>query len=46
MRELWDNGRRYRKYDGRALPVPSDPIHRPSREALEWHRDELFEKSA
>lgn len=44
LNELWNNGRRYREYDGRRLVVPERPELRPSREALEWHRDRVFER--
>lgn len=46
LRELWDNGRRYRDYDGHVLHVPREPGLRPSSEALEWHRDTRYERVA
>lgn len=46
LQELWNNGRRYREYDGQVLHVPHDQALRPSLEALEWHRDERYERVA
>lgn len=46
LQELWNNGRRYRDYDRHVLHVPPDPALRPSKEALEWHRDTLYERVA
>lgn len=46
LEERWNNGRRYREYDGKALRVPDEQALRPSIEALEWHREEVYEKVA
>ncbi len=46
LQERWNNGRRYREYDGQELRVPDLPELRPSAEALEWHRDVVFEQVA
>ena len=47
LRERWSNGRRYNAFDGQSLvALPADPRLRPSREALEWHRETIFEKVA
>ena len=47
IRERWNNGRRYNDFDGAPLrSVPADPRLQPSSEALEWHRDSVFEKVA
>ena len=46
LHELWNNGRRYKQYEGASLAVPDQPHLRPSLEALEWHRDVVFEKVA
>jgi len=44
--ERWNNGHRYRRHDGRILHVPERPAMRPSGEALEWHRENVFERVA
>jgi putative restriction endonuclease len=46
LQERWNNGRRYRDYDGVALHVPDAPRLQPSRGALEWHLEEWFEKAS
>jgi putative restriction endonuclease len=47
IREKWQNGRRYNDFDGRPLVgVPRRPELLPSREALEWHRENIFERVA
>ena len=47
IRERWNNGRRYNDFDGAPLrTVPADPRVQPSAEALEWHRESVFEKVA
>lgn len=46
LQERWNNGRRYRDYEGQVLHVPRDPTLRPSAEALEWHRDVRYERVA
>ncbi|MFT4624532.1 MAG: putative restriction endonuclease [Myxococcota bacterium] len=46
LQERWNNGKRYREYEGRPLHVPGDPELQPSREALEWHREEVYERVA
>lgn len=47
IRERWKNGHRYNGFDDQPLVVVPDlPELRPSREALEWHLAERFEKVA
>lgn len=47
IRERWNNGRRYNEFDGKPLRfVPEDPRLQPSRQALEWHRETVFERVA
>lgn len=47
LQERWRNGRRYNAFDGQPLvTLPADPRLRPSREALEWHRQTVFERVA
>lgn len=47
IRELWDNGHRYNGFDGRELvAMPARAEWRPSVEALEWHRENRYEKVA
>jgi putative restriction endonuclease len=38
----FDNGEPYRIFNDQEIWMPGDPIARPSREALEWHADEVF----
>ncbi len=38
----FENGKVYYALHGSALKLPGDPTHRPSREALAWHRDSVF----
>jgi putative restriction endonuclease len=43
VREEYENGREYYRYDGRPLAnVPDAPGDRPSRAFLQWHNDVLF----
>ena len=43
LREDWENGRRYYEFDGRSLArLPDQAGMRPSREALEWHGEQVF----
>ncbi len=44
LQERWNNGRRYREYEGKRLFVPGEASLRPSREALAWHREVCFER--
>jgi putative restriction endonuclease len=47
LREDWKNGRRYYPYDGRRLlHLPDDERLRPSRDALAWHVERVFKKTA
>lgn len=46
LRSEWKNGRRYYPYDGQALHVPADAELRPSRDALAWHGERVFRRSA
>ena len=47
IHERWKNGRRYNEFNGTALRnLPQDPRLQPSREALEWHREQVFERVA
>jgi putative restriction endonuclease len=46
LRERWQNGRRYREMDGQPLRLPANPEAYPSREALDWHREHVFERVA
>ena len=44
LRERWRNGKRYYPYDRRPLQhLPSDPALCPSRDALAWHFEHVFE---
>ena len=43
LRDHFSNGKRYYAYDGQPLRrLPDTPGHRPSREALQWHRERVF----
>jgi putative restriction endonuclease len=44
IKERWNNGRRYYEYKDRELAVPDDPALRPSPLALDWHRENRFER--
>jgi putative restriction endonuclease len=47
LRKDWHNGHRYYPYDGkRLLVVPERSNLQPSSEALEWHNERRFLKSA
>jgi putative restriction endonuclease len=47
LRTDWKNGKRYYPYDQeRLLHLPSDPELRPSRDALAWHFEHVFKKTA
>jgi len=47
IHERWKNGRRYNDFnDQPLLSLPADPRLHPSREALEWHRANVFERVA
>ena len=47
LRADWKNGKRYYPYDHeRLLHLPSDPGLRPSRDALAWHLEHVFKKTA
>lgn len=43
LRDRWNNGVRYYSFDGQPLRrLPDNPVHRPSRAALDWHRQHRF----
>jgi len=42
LREDFDNGEYYRRFEGREIWVPRDPEDRPDPEFLEWHADVVF----
>lgn len=44
IRGRWNNGHRYYRYDEHELRVPDDARLRPSPKALEWHRENVFER--
>lgn len=45
IHERWNNGKRYLAFNGCELKsLPQKPALRPSPLALEWHRDEKFER--
>jgi putative restriction endonuclease len=44
IRERWNNGHRYYRYDGQPLKMPGDRRLAPSVAALEWHRRNRFER--
>ncbi len=42
LRDEYANGRTYYELSGRRIELPQSAEHRPTREALEWHGDEIF----
>lgn len=44
VKEIFNNGHEYRRLHGQRLSLPSNPEHHPAQSALEWHRDQRFEK--
>lgn len=43
LREEWHNGRRFYSYDKQPLSfVPKEQLYQPSRDALAWHKEQLF----
>ena len=44
IKERWNNGRRYYEYRDQEVAVPEDPALRPSSLALDWHRQNVFER--
>ncbi|MCC6873611.1 MAG: HNH endonuclease [Sandaracinaceae bacterium] len=42
LRREFDNGRSYYQLAGRRLLLPRDPSLRPTKEALDWHRERVF----
>lgn len=44
LREEYDNGRVYYDLEGVELRLPLAPADQPSRQALEWHYDEVFRR--
>ena len=47
LQKDWQNGRRYYPYDGQPLlSLPQRQAERPSPEALAWHNERVFLKSA
>jgi len=45
IRDTWNNGHRYYRYDRNPLRLPGNPAQRPSREALDWHASKWREAS-
>jgi putative restriction endonuclease len=44
IRERFENGREYYRYQGKPLlSLPHDSEHRPSKEFLQWHRTKVFQ---
>ena len=47
LRADWQNGKRYYPYDDKQLVVlPDDAKRKPSRDALAWHEENVFLKTA
>lgn len=44
IREEFENGRDYYRLHGALVRPPADPVHRPSREFLEWHNENVFRR--
>ncbi|MDC0743230.1 HNH endonuclease [Polyangium mundeleinium] len=42
LKDHFENGRSYYGLHGRELDLPAQPTMRPSREALAWHREQVF----
>jgi putative restriction endonuclease len=42
LKDEFNNGEHYYRYQGLELNVPDDPKFKPSREALDWHSSEIF----
>jgi putative restriction endonuclease len=42
LRDEFDNGEYYARFDGEEVWTPRSPADRPAPEALEWHADEVF----
>ncbi len=42
LRDEYANGTTYYELSGRRIELPQSAEHRPTREALEWHGDEVF----
>lgn len=42
LQDRWSNGRVYYEMRDKPIRLPTDPLSRPSREFLEWHRDVVF----
>jgi len=44
LKEDFDNGEPYIPLSGQTISLPSDQNVRPSREALQWHAEEVFRR--
>ncbi|MCP3964083.1 MAG: HNH endonuclease [bacterium] len=42
LKDDFDNGEPYYPYSGKTIVLPERPEHRPDRQLLEWHADEVF----
>jgi putative restriction endonuclease len=42
LKQDFDNGRSYYGLHGRSLTLPEDMLLRPARDALNWHRENVF----
>jgi putative restriction endonuclease len=45
LREEFDNGRTYYALEGQVIQLPDRPAERPDPSLLQWHNEEVFEKS-
>jgi putative restriction endonuclease len=42
LRNDFNNGRSYYSLSGSKIAIPSAVMHKPSRERLEWHMEQVF----
>jgi putative restriction endonuclease len=42
VRDVFNNGEEYRRLHGTSVRVPSNPVERPDRSALQWHNENRF----
>jgi len=42
LRDDFENGQSYYGMRGRQISLPDDPYLQPSREALAWHREQVY----
>jgi len=42
LRSEWGNGQEFYDLASRAIDIPDRRVDRPSREAIDWHMDEVF----